>query len=269
MKINLLVLFVLLICILQISAENPFVVIMYDSLTEKHMGSFPPNRKVWSDTINKLVDNNAKAIVLKFFFDLPKPEDEDLGKSISLIPTFLQACINENEPSSNVFESRFIVKSNKHYTKVISGNNGWLPVPVLANKAYDIGFVDLRDINEIPVLEKYNNQYVKSLYFSVLQYIYPELMLVNNSLVNHNKKIKLNKYLEMHVQYPNKDDLSYISLSDFLNNKIDGKIFKDKIIIIGYDGMQSPQLTISTGNVNTHRVFIYGLYDMYKQLQEK
>jgi len=252
-----------------ISAESPFVVIMYDSLTEKNIGAFPPNRRIWVDTINRLKEYNAKAIVLKFFFDLPKPEDELLSKSISSIPTFLQACINENEPSNNRLNSRFAVITDINYQNVISGNKGWVPVPVLSQNAYDIGFVDLRNANEIPILEKYNNHYVKSLYFSVLQYMLPELKLGNNALINKNKRIVLNKYLEMHVNYPKSDSIKYVSLYDVLNNKTEKYLFNNKIVIIGYDGINSQKTTLSTGQVNVHRAFVYGLYDMYKQLNEE
>ena len=258
----------LLISISHISAESPFVVIMYDSLTEKNIGDFPPNRKVWADTISKLMEYNANAIVLKFFFDLPKPEDDLLSKSIRCIPTFLQACINENEPSDNQLNSRFAIQSDNSYKNVISGKKGWVPVPVLSQNAYDIGFVDLRNVNEIPIIENFNNYYVKSLYFSVLQYMLPELKLVNNALINKNKRIVLNKYLEMHVNYPKSDSIKYVSLYDVLNNKIERNVFTNKIVIIGYDGINSQTITLSTGQVNVHRAFVYGLYDMYNQLNE-
>lgn len=251
-----------------VHAESPFIVIMYDSLTEKEIGAFPPNRKIWSETVNILKEYDAKAIVLKFFFDIPKPEDELLSKSISAIPTFLQACINDNEPSINQLDSRFAIKPDKVYRNIISGKQGWIPSFVISKNAYDIGFVDIRDANEIPIIEKYNGKYVKSLYFSVLQYSLPGLQLVNNELVYKNKKIKLNKYLEMHVNYPGIDSIKYIPLCDVLNNKINKNEFYNKIVIIGYDGSNSPTITLTSGQVNTHRVFIYGLYDMYSQLNE-
>jgi len=268
MKKHTFIIFALFIILSQIPAESPFVVIMYDSLSEKNIGSFPPNRKIWADTINKLKEYNAKAIVLKFFFDLPKQEDELLSKSINNIPTFLQACFNENEPSNNQLDSRFVAKIDSNYKNVISGNKGWLPVPVLSQNAYDIGFVDLKNVNDIPIIEKYNNHYVKSLYFSVLQYMLPELKLTNNTLINKNKRIVLNKYLEMHINYPKIDSLKYVSLYDVLNNKVDKSIFYNKIVIIGYDGINSQTITLTTGQVKMHRAFVYGLYDMYNQLNE-
>jgi hypothetical protein len=261
---------VILLCvsvILHLSAESPFVVIMYDSKTEKTIGDFPPKRTVWAQTINKVRSLNAKAVVLKFFYDLPKSEDIDLGKSISTIPTFLQACINENDPSNNVLDQKYEMKVDRDYANVISGKNGWIPVSDLAQKAYDVGFVDISNITEIPIIEKYNNRYVRSLYFSVLQYVLPDLKFEKNTLVNNKKQIKLSRYSEMHVNYPGEDKLEYISLCDVLNNKVNSNDIENKVVIIGYDGKSSETFDISTGKVNKHRVFIYGLYDMYNQLK--
>ena len=57
-------------------AESPFVLIMYDKECEKEIGSFPPNRTVWAETMLKLQQAGTKCIVLKFFFDLPKTAAE-------------------------------------------------------------------------------------------------------------------------------------------------------------------------------------------------
>jgi len=262
------VLFALFFCVLyHMIAESPFVVIMYDVKTENIMGDFPPKRTVWANTIDKVKSLNAKAVVLKFFYDLPKEEDKYLQKSISTIPTFLQACINEAEPSNNVLNAKYEIKVDKEYAQIISGNMGWLPTNEIAQYAYDIGFVDLNDINEIPIIEKYSGKYVKSLYFSILQYVLPDLKLQNNVLINNKRKVKLSKIAEMHVYYPKKDEIEYVSLCDVLKDKVDKKIIENKIIIIGYDGINSEKLSISTGEINKHRVFIYGLYDMYNQLK--
>lgn len=262
------VLFALFVCVTyHMIAESPFVVIMYDVKTENVMGDFPPKRTVWANTIDKVKSLNAKAVVLKFFYDLPKEEDKYLQKSISTIPTFLQACINKVEPSNNVLNSKYEIKVDKDYTQIISGDMGWLPTKEIAQNAYDIGFVDLNDINEIPIIEKYSGKYVKSLYFCILQYVLPNLKLQNNVLINNNKIVKLNKNTEMYVKYPKKDVIEYVSLCDVLNDKVDKKIFENKIVIIGYDGIKSEKLSISTGETNKHRVFIYGLYDMYNQLK--
>jgi CHASE2 domain-containing sensor protein len=263
-----LIVFLLILIVSNIFADNPFVVIMYDSKTEKSIGPFPPKRTVWASTIEKVINLNAKAVVMKFFYDLPKDEDKILSSSLKKVPTFLQACINEVEPSDNKLDVKFTIKLDQNYKNLITGKKGWMPVSELANNAYDIGFVDIRDINNIPIIEKYDNKYVKSLYFSILQFIFPNLRLENNSLVNNNKKILLNQYSEMHINYPKEDNLDYISLCDVLNNKIDKAKIENKIVIIGFDGNDLDSFDISTGKVRKHRVFIYGLYDMYNQINQ-
>ena len=268
MKKSIMLLFVISVLILNMFADNPFIVIMYDSKTENSIGPFPPKRTVWASTIDKLREYNTKAVVMKFFYDLPKDEDKIFSSSIKNIPTFLQACINEIEPSNNKLESKYTINTDRNYKDVITGKKGWLPVSELARNAYEVGFVDIRDINDIPIIEKYDNKYVKSLYFCILQFIFPDLRFENNSLVLNNKKIILNKYSEMHVDYPKEDNLKYISLCDVLNNEVDMKIFENKIVIIGWDGSKMDTFNISTGTVNKHRVFIYGLYDMYNQLSQ-
>jgi CHASE2 domain-containing sensor protein len=250
-----------------LAAESPFVIIMYDNKTEAALGAFPPKRTVWANTVDKVQTLNAKAVVLKFFFDLPRDEDIVLSDSIQKIPTFLQACINDDEPSNNQLDERFTVKLAMNNANVLSGNNGWLPVKALEKNAYDVGFVDIRDINNIPIIENYNGKYVKSLYYCLLQYVFPDLKMDSNYLVNDHKKIKLNNNIEMNVNYPIQDNLKFISLCDVLNNTVDSKDIENKIVIIGYDGNNSETLTITTGKVKKHRVFIYGLFDMYNQLK--
>ncbi len=248
-------------------ADTPFAVILYDAKTEKSLGAFPPTREVWARTIDTVREANAKAVVLKFFYDLPKDGDVVLADSMRRIPTFLQACINEKEATGNALDSRFAIKPDKDYRQALSGNGGWLPVAALARNAYALGFVDIRDFEAIPILEKYDGTYVRSLQLCVLQYVFSDLRLEDNCLVRANKKIKLNRYSEMRVAYPEKDELGYLSLCDVLNGSFDAKAIAGKIVIIGWDGNDSGTVSLPTGKVKTHRAFIYGLYDMYEQLR--
>ena len=248
-------------------ADTPFVVILYDTKTEKSLGSFPPTRDVWARTIDKVREANAKAVVLKFFYDLPKDGDGALADSMRHIPTFIQACINEKEPTGNALEPRFTVKPDKEYRHTLSGDKGWLPIAAIARNAYALGFVDIRDFEAIPILEKYDGKYVRSLQYCVLQYIFPDLRLESNCLVRPNKKIELNRYSEMRVTYPKKDELEYLSLCDVLCDSFDKNAIAGKIVIVGWDGNDSPTVFLSTGRVKTHRAFIYGLNEMYERLR--
>ena len=141
--------------LVHVFSESPFEVIMYDVKTENALGVFPPNRTVWAKTIDKVKELGAQAVVLKFFFDLPKEEDRYLSQSMSNSPIFLQACLNNTEGSSADLNTKFYFTLDKKYDKVISGEKGWIPVKVLMDNAYDVGFVDIRDFNEIPLIENY------------------------------------------------------------------------------------------------------------------
>ena len=73
----------------------------------------------------------------------------------------------------------------------------------------------------------------------------------------------------MHVNYSKNDSIKYVSLYNLLNSKIERDVFNNKIVIIGYDGINSPTINLATGQVNVHRTFVYGLFDMYNQLTEE
>jgi len=258
--------FIMLLFLPTMSAENPFVVIMYDQKTENRMGSFPPKRDVWAKSLEKLSENNVKAVVLKFFFDLPQDEDIVLAKSMNKVPVFLQARINEAEPSDNEIEDKFSIKLDRKYQRVITGRKGWIPVKPLSKNAYDIGFVDINDFYEIPLIEMYDGKYYKTLYFCILKFIFPEIKIEKNKLIYNAMALPLTESLAMHVSYPKEDIMEYIPLVDVLDGKINKNLLENKIAIIGYDVQNSERRKISTGEVNVHRVFIYGLYDMFNQL---
>jgi len=269
MKVVLVFISLLVACAISTFAESPFRVVMYDDKTEQELGAFPPRRSLWAKTVDTLRLAGARAVVLKFFFDLPSTDDGMLAQSIAHIPVFLQACFNEAEPSGNALDARFSFVASGEYPQVLSGNRGWLPVPVLAAGAHGVGFVDYRDIDYLPLIERYDGSHVRSLYFAVLQYVLPELNLQGTTLVNGNINIALNARLEMRVRYPQQDTLEYVSLADLLQGRVNLELFKDKVVIIGWDGKRSPTIDSPAGKLKTHRIFLYGLFDMYEQLREK
>ena len=140
---------------LTIWAETPFVVIMYDANCEQLMEPFPIHRAQYAKAINELKKDNAKAVVLKFFFDQAKDQSDDtlMAESFKLLPVFLQACIDNTEANPNQLDDRFYIDENIQYKKVLSGNSGWIPLPLFAKNAYSIGFVDIRNAKYIPILE--------------------------------------------------------------------------------------------------------------------
>ena len=259
----------LLFTIFFVYADNPFVVVMYDSSSERSIEKFPPNRTQFVYAINALKKMNAKAVVLKFFFDLPKNtnDDQKLANSLKELPVFIQARIDNTEKNPNAFNNKYFIKMDSEYQNSISGNSGWIPLPNISSNAYDLGFVDIRKPEFIPIIEKYQGKYVKSLWYCILKYVLPELRIEKEYLINNDKKVKINEYGEIEVHYPIKNELNYIPFQDLINSKIDKNTVENKIVIIGYDGESIDKIKVSTGELKAHRVFIYSLYDMYDQLK--
>ena len=153
------------------------------------------------------------------------------------------------------------------YKKAISGNSGWLPLSSISDNAFDLGFVDIRKPTNVPLFEIYQGNYVKSLWYSILQYALPEIKIIKGHLINGNKELRINEYGEIDVNYPKNDILDYISFYDLVNGTIDKSLIENIIVIIGYDGDQIDKIRISSGDVKSHRVFIYSLFDIYDKIK--
>jgi CHASE2 domain-containing sensor protein len=248
--------------------EEQFVSIMYDEVAEKEIGAFPPNRTIWAQAVETLGKLGAKAVVLKFFFDLPKSDTEDkaLATAMKFIPTFLQACIENSESTPNAIDARFLIKIQNVPKNPIRGNSGWLPLPILGNVAKDIGFVDIRESTSVPMLVEYKGNLYKSLWLSVLQYALPGLSIDGKSLQYSGKTISLNKYGEVVGSLPPKDELKYIRLTDLLSAKVDRSLVANKIAVIGYDGEKQNFFNTPIGKLRSHRLFYYWLLGLYRAL---
>jgi hypothetical protein len=252
-------------------ASNPFVMVMYDSKTEEHLGPFPPvSREIYGIIISKLKEFGAKAVVIKFFLDQNKDPagDSVFAASLKIIPTFLQARIlNSDQCLNQMDSSRFSISLSKIPPHLSSGKPGCVPLKEFCKNAYDIGFVDIRKTENIPLFVKYQNTIYKSLWFALLQYALPNLCTNGKYLSNGKKKVVINKYGEVPVNYPQKDSLKYISFYDVFRDKIDKSLIANKIVLIGYDGKLIDSLMTPIGKVKVHRIFYYSIVDIYNQLQ--
>jgi hypothetical protein len=249
--------------------ESPFAFVMYDAQSEMIIGKFPPERDVYANLVLKLKENEAKAIVFKYFFDLPKNtiKDQVFADSLKELPVFLQARIDNSEKKPNDLLNKYYSSDLLKSKNVITGNSGWIPISTISFNAYDLGFVDIRNPSYIPLFEKYKGHYVKSLWYSIIKYIFPDVKIENGSLINGNRKINSNDFGEVKIEYPLNDSLQYISFSNLINEHIDSKIFQNKIVIVGYDGNNIDSIQTPIGSIKSHRVFIYGLLSLYDQLK--
>jgi hypothetical protein len=64
---------------------------------------------------------------------------------------------------------------------------------------------------------------------------------------------------------PAKDDLGYVSFVDYMDGSIPIDV-RNRAVVIGYDGDQSPVVATTIGPVKVHRVFYYGLVSLNSSL---
>jgi acid stress-induced BolA-like protein IbaG/YrbA len=274
-KIILFSLIIFCLLINNVYAENEnsvFNLVMVDKETEKKMGNFPYDREIYAKAIKILKQNGAKAIILKFFLVTPKTEKGDniLSNTIKDIPVFLQASIDINQKISNNLPENFSFRNIKGDLKsIFEGKSGLIPLEKFSNNSFDVGFVNVRDTDFVPLISNYNGKIYKSLYFSIMSYIFPNNLYIESGskLIINKKNIKLNEFNEVKIDFPLKDEINYISFANLLDEKFDKKEFKDKIIILGYDGEKSPKLETKLGLINAHRAFYYQLQGIYQKIK--
>ncbi len=250
-------------------AESPFVMVMYDAQTETHLGPFPPSRTQWASAVSVLKEYSAKAVVMKYFLDQHKDAvgDDAFANSMNGIPVFLQACLNDSEAHPNPIDPKFSIQLSNVPKRTMAGNRGWMPLEAFGRNAYDVGFVDMRKADLVPMFERYQNRIYKTLWLSVLQYALPSLQIDGRYLANGNKKASINEFGEISVRYPREDKLDYIPFYSLVQKNTDKSSVAGKIVLIGYDGNNIGFLDTPIGKVKAHRAFYYCLQDLYAQLQ--
>ena len=92
--------FFLLLFVHTAKASSPFVAIFVDAPTEAKLGRFPIERTYYAKALDQLKSAQARGVVLKYFFDLPRKGDDELVLAMKGIPTLLQARIDNEEPAS-------------------------------------------------------------------------------------------------------------------------------------------------------------------------
>ena len=255
------------------AVENPFAIVLVDAKTERAIGPFPYDRAVYAKAIDRTAACVVKGVVIKFFLDLPKSEagDRALAASLSKTKVILQARIDDSESHPNMLPDRFILHGETHIENCISGRSGWVPLPEFANAAADIGFVDARSADHMPLIERYQGQAVKSLALCCLELAVGESSRVEPAVQIKlaGKRLALDPASQVAVTYPKSDTLDFLSLSDLLSGEIPAESIKQKVILIGYDGGGSGSTPIQTplGPLKPHRAFCYGLFSVYGQLE--
>ena len=252
---------------------SPFVAVFVDAKTEAALGPFPLDRKHYADALRAMRQAGAKGVVLKYFLHEPRSEDGDaaLAKELALIPTFLQARIDDSTKSPNPFPERFLVKDfSGPFSGALGGSSGWLPLPRFAAAAKGVGFSDLADPARpanVPLIEVYQGRVSPTLYLSVLQWLLGPSKVVDGSHVAIGaRKLTLDSGNEARVYLPPKGPLDYIPLLDLVKGRVPANRLKGKVVVLGYDGDKQTFFGTPAGKLGAHRLFCFALADLYNSL---
>ncbi|HET6251548.1 MAG TPA: CHASE2 domain-containing protein [Tepidisphaeraceae bacterium] len=251
-----------------IPSVDPFVVVFIDDKTEARLGPFPYDRAVYGKAVDVAADEGARAVVVKFFLDKPKTAigDEALARAMTRIPVVLQARIDDSESDANELPDRFVLNFQPgEKWDVYSGQSGWIPLPLFSRVGADVGFIDIRALDSVPLVERYRGKYVKSLFLSCLEAATGEKTRFagKQSVQLGSRRVQLNDHGESAASYPDRDDMPSISFADFVDRKPHASM-KDRVVIIAYDSSRFEAIDTPMGKVRPHRVFYYALGSLYR-----
>jgi len=253
------------------SATSPFVVVFIDNKTEKVLGAFPYDRSILAQGVEKATALRAKGVVLKFFLDKPRTAagDRALEQAARGTRLLLEARLDDQELKPNPFSDRFqIAGTGGSLGHPLSGTRGWIPLPELSAVAYDVGFVDYRQLSRMPLIERYNGSLVRSLYLCCVELAEGKRAEVKPGRFIRvgAKTLSIDDRSEAAVTYPARDDLPYIPFCDFIAPDAKPDV-RDRVVLIGYDADQFAPLETPSGKIRPHRAFAYALESIYSQFK--
>lgn len=253
------------------AADTPFASVMIDAQTEKRHGAFPLDRALVADGIERIKTSKARGIVLKFILDLPRnaASDARLARAFAGIPVLLEARVVPAEKHSNPLPQKFVLNLPPPAgDDSLSGESGWIPLPLFAAQARDIGFCDVTTPTAVPILEKYQGKYVKSISLCALEMALDATAQITpgTKLTLGGREIPLDGRNQVPIDLPGKDAIDYIPFHDLLAGRVDPRKLAGKVVILAYDGDKIHSLETPIGKVKAHRIFILALEALYRKV---
>ena len=253
---------------------DPFVIVFIDDKTEAALGPFPYDRALYAKAIEQAAALEARGVVVKCFLDQPKSEagDRALATAMTKTKVVLQARLDDTEANPNPLPERFRVKTPTPAAAEpggpLAGRRGWIPLPAFADAAHDLGFIDHRVIDRMPLVERYGDDYVKSLYLCCLELAAGETAVVEPGTSVHfgTRMLALDGRSEVAVTYPENDELTALSFVDFLQPGARPGV-KDRVVILAYDASRFEPVETPRGKMRPHRVFCHALRSIHAQLR--
>ena len=228
-------------------AESAFAPVFIDARTEARLGPFPYDRTVTANALVALEKLGAKGVVMKFFLDQPKGAGDDaLANAMTKLPVVLQARCDDTEAKPNLLDARFSTAVTSQMVFGATCKSGWIPLPMLQKPAADVCFIDQPAVDIVPLLERYQDRAVKSLYGCALAMAGKAMPAADRS---GSLKVDLRKSPRYEV----------ISLLDVLDGKVDLARIAGKVVVLGYEGKLAAMFDTPIGRLSAHRGFMANL----------
>jgi CHASE2 domain-containing sensor protein len=239
---------------------SPFRAVFVTDDDVAKLGGYPIPRRHYAEALHAAKQAGAQAVILKFFMDLPGKvvaDDAALAEAIKNcgLPVVLQARIDDSEKSSNPLPERFLRKDLPIPPGAINGNNGWLPLPTLADGAYSVAFID--SLNPVPMVEVYRGHPMPSLFLVTLELALGKASWTPGSITLNGTTLPMHDG-QIAVPFPSRDEFKSLSLSALLDGRGDNDL-KGAIVIIGYDGREMHTFPTPIGPIKANRLFFYEL----------
>ena len=222
----------------------PIEMVYFDDKTSEDLGDFPVPRKIYADLIQKIELQNPKYVILKFLFDLEKPDDNILFEEINKYDNVLTEATTSISPENKLLS---ILSINIEINDIKIND---YPEILLPNKTLITGFsgigladfdLDKNEYHDFPAISMVNGK------------IYPSLaVLIANNIINNDISYNSERIYwgEKYVEIPDgkmRIDLSEpkklykaYSMIDILNGNEEYN-FENKIVIIF---IESPEVRI-------------------------
>lgn len=252
--------------------QTDFPVIMIDQETEQALGTFPLDRKYLAQAIDRLAELGAKAVVLKFFIDLPgKTEKSDrlLAQAMTRLPVILQARIDSSETHPNSLPVRDTLQlESTNAFELFHGRHGWIPAPAFAEVADGIGFID--GGNPVYMLERYQGKVVKSLYVLALEKMLDQRAEFKfDRVVFSTASLRLNRQAGIRLRWPENGNFPTISMLSLLHRQVPAEAIRGKVVVLGYDGAKMHRIDTPHGSIKAHRLFCLFLQQLKERLSNQ
>lgn len=244
--------------------DDRFAVVLITAETEARYGTIPLKRSYLARALRRVAEAGGKGVVLKFFLDQNKAESDDaqLAAEIARTPVALQARLDNGEAHPNPLPRRFALSTN--IPTAVHGAAGWIPAPVFANVATDIGFVDMAG-DAMPLVEHYQDQPVKSLVLAAIELAESSRaqFRVAGIIEVGRGRIRVDRLNRSMVRPQQPAPLRSIAFHKLLESSDTARAIKGKVVIIAYDGPHILVVDTPAGRMGTHVAFIAWLRAIY------